>query len=148
VVKKGFSSGDGILGEKSPLACPRYSMLAADPDMLECTCHSALSNTTFLARSGRVTYMQSGISKAPPCSPEASANMHASLRQGTGEVQRLLLSYSFPLTSHIKRQVPSTSRLLADSREMQMFNSDTCTDRFRKDFTPPKIRALRYALCR
>jgi hypothetical protein len=59
--------------------------------------------------------------EAPPYSPEAPVNMHASLRQGTGEVLRWLLSYSFPLTSHILQisvRVPGTSLLLADSREM------------------------------
>jgi hypothetical protein len=83
---------------RNQLSLTLATRLAADPDMLECT-----SVRLYL------------------WIPEAPVNMHESLRQGTGEVLRWLLSYSFPLTSHILQisvRVPGTSLLLADSREM------------------------------
>jgi len=144
--------------DQDPLACPRYSMLAADPDMLEYTsvlstvslyhtCHSGLSDITFLHVLAVSPTCKMHL-EAPLSSPEALVNMHASLRQGTGQVLRLLLSYSFPLTSHISHILAYW--LIADSREMRMLILilSSCTDRFRKDFTPPMIRASRYALCR
>jgi hypothetical protein len=74
---------------RNQLSLTLATRLAADPDMLECT-----SVRLYLWIAVGVLHAQTCPScklcrvrlEAPPSSPEAPVNMHASLRQGTGEV--------------------------------------------------------------